>query len=121
MKQIVLILFLLSAAAADKCETVRASLEKEEAAYDIVARIAIAGNSSYTIIGNFINAGETLLQQCPGLYSLDRQYTLKRKLKQAREHHESYRVFSKTEVSRYARSHPEEIIVYKWGTIRPVP
>jgi len=122
MKQIALSLLLLTAAAAaDQCEKVKASFEQEEAAYDMVARIAVAGNSAHTIIGNFIKSGETVLRQCPKLYSLDRQYTLKRKLKKARQHHASYRVFSQAEVSRYARTHPEEIIVYKWGTIRPVP
>lgn len=121
MKQIMLFLFLLSAAAAEECEKVKVTFKKEEVAYDMVARIAIAGNSAYTIIANFIKEGETLLLQCPDLYSLDRQHTLKRKLKKARLHHESYRVFSQAEVSRYARTHPEEIIVYKWGTIRPVP
>ncbi|MDA3945186.1 MAG: hypothetical protein PF439_00705 [Helicobacteraceae bacterium] len=122
MKRILFFLFILSSSVqAGECEKVKTSFEKEEAAYDTVARIAITGNSAYAIIGNFIKEGETLLLQCPDLYSLDRQYTLKRKLKKARENEQSYRVFSQSEVARYARTHPEEIIVYKWGTIRSVP
>lgn len=119
--QILLFLLLLSLPLqADECESVRSSFEKEERAYNTVARIAIAGNKAHTIIGRFIKEGDSLLKQCPNVYSLDRQYTLKRKLKKARQHQQSYRVFSQSDVSRYARTHPEEIIVYKWGTIRPV-
>ena len=121
MKQILLCLFLLSLPLqADECESVRSSFEKEERAYDTVARIAIAGNKAHTIIGRFIKEGDSLLKQCPNVYSLDRQYTLKRKLKKARQHQQSYRVLSQWDVSRYARTHPEEIVIYKWGTIRPV-
>lgn len=121
MKQILLFLFLLSVALyADECEAIKTSFEKEETAYDTVASIAIAGNRAYAIIGKFIKEGDTLLKKCPNVYSLDRQYTLKRKLKKAGQHQHSYRVFSQSELSHYARTHPEEIIVYKWGTIRPV-
>lgn len=105
---------------ADVCTEMKSSFEIEEAAYDSVARIAIAGNSAYKIIGTFIQKGEALLVQCPEVYSLDRQYTLKRKLKKAKQLRPSYRVFSQSQLARYARTHPEEIIVYKWGTIRPI-
>lgn len=122
MKQLWFFLFVLSALLeADPCVKVKASFEKEEAAYDTVARIAVAGNGAYAIIGNFTKSGESFLAQCPNVYSLDRQYTLKRKLRKAKEQQESYRVFTQSEVAKYARTHPEEIIVYKWGTIRPVP
>jgi hypothetical protein len=121
MKQALLFLFLLSAAVqADECTSLKTSFEKEEQAYDTVARIAIAGNKSYAIIGKFIKEGNTLLEKCPKVYSLDRQYTLKRKLKKAKQHQQSYRVFTQSQIGSYARSHPEEIVVYKWGTIRPV-
>jgi len=123
MKYVTLIFLLLlnsNTLYADACAALQETFEKEEQAYDTVARIAIAGNSSYKIIGSFIKEGETLLKQCPKSYSLDRQYTLKRKLAKARKYQRSYRVFSQSQVSSYARSHPEEIIVYKWGTIRPV-
>ena len=121
MKQALLFLFLLSAAVqADECTSLKTSFEKEEQAYDTVARIAIAGNKSYAIIGKFIKEGDTLLEKCPKVYSLDRQYTLKRKLKKAKQHQQSYRVFTQSQIGSYARSHPEEIVVYKWGTIRPV-
>jgi uncharacterized PurR-regulated membrane protein YhhQ (DUF165 family) len=47
MKQALLFLFLLSAAVqADECTSLKTSFEKEEQAYDTVARIAIAGNKS---------------------------------------------------------------------------
>jgi hypothetical protein len=114
---LLLIVFTLNA---DDCKKLKASFEKEEKAYDITARIAIAGNSAYKIIGRFINVADKLLTQCPKSYSLDRQYTLKRKIAKARQFKESYRVFTQGQVARYARSHPEEIIVYKWGTIRQV-
>lgn len=121
MKTVLLFLFLLSTALqADECKNVTSSFEKEEAAYDTVVRIAIAGNKAHVIIGKFIKEGETLLKKCPNVYSLDHQYTLKRKLKKAKRYQKSYQVFSQTDVSRYARTHPEEIIIYKWGTIRQV-
>lgn len=106
---------------ADECENLKSSFEKEEAAYDTVARIAVAGNKAYAIIGKFIEEGDILLKSCPGTYSLDRQYTLKRKLATAKKNHQNYRVFTQSQLSDYARSHPEEIVVYKWGTIRPIP
>ncbi|MGB5965406.1 MAG: hypothetical protein WBF77_01730 [Sulfurimonadaceae bacterium] len=123
MKRLLLsIIFLLisSHIEADECQTLQRSFEKEEAAYDTVARIAIAGNKSYEIIKRFVKEGETLLKQCPKSYSLDRQYTLTRKIAKAKQHQQSYRVFTQSQVRSYARTHPEEIVVYKWGTIRPV-
>ena len=106
---------------AQSCDDLKVRFEKEESAYDTVARIAIAGNSAYKVIGAFIKEGETVLKQCPKSYSLDRQYTLKRKIVKAKRHKESYRVFSQSQLSQYARTHPEEIVIYKWGTIRSVP
>ncbi|WP_345975412.1 hypothetical protein [Sulfurimonas sp. HSL3-7] len=122
MKRIILSIFLLlMSLKADECAEMKRSFEKEESAYDTVASIAVAGNEAYAIIGKFVKEGELLLQRCPDLYSLDRQYTLKRKLKTAKQNRKSYDVFTQSEVSSYAFRHPEEIIVYKWGTIRPVP
>ena len=124
MKRIILPIFLLMTALivkADECTKLKASFEKEEAAYDTVASIAVASNKAYAIIGKFVEEGELLLERCPDLYSLDRQYILKRKLQTAKQNRQSYRVFTQSEVGSYARSHPEEIIIYKWGTIRPVP
>lgn len=111
----------MTAVEADECAALKSSFEKEESAYDTVASIAVASNKAYAIIGKFSEEGELLLQRCPDLYSLDRQYTLKRKLQTAKRSRQSYRVFTQSEVGSYARSHPEEIIVYKWGTIRPIP
>ncbi len=124
MKQIILSFFVLLMAInleADECADLKAAFEKEESAYDTVARIAVASNKAYAIIGRFIDSGENVLQTCPKLYSLDRQYVLKRKIAAARNNRQSYRVFTQSELGGYARSHPEEIVVYKWGTIRPVP
>jgi len=124
MKRIILPIFLLMTALivkADECTKLKASFEKEEAAYDTVASIAVASNEAYAIIGKFVEEGELLLERCPDLYSLDRQYILKRKLQTAKQNRQSYRVFTQSEVGSYARSHPEEIIIYKWGTIRPIP
>ncbi|MBU1642172.1 hypothetical protein KKE54_02315 [bacterium] len=124
MKQIILSIFVLLTAInteASECTKLKAVFEKEESAYDTVARIAVASNEAYVIIGKFIENGEKVLQTCPKLYSLDRQYVLKRKLDAARQNLPNYRVFTQSEVGNYARSHPEEIVVYKWGTIRPVP
>ena len=121
MKSItILLFFVVYLLNADDCKHLQVSFEKEEKAYDIIARTAIAGNSAYKIIGKFIVAGDKLLAQCPKAYSLDRQYTLKRKISKAKQYKESYRVFNQSEVASYAISHPEEIIVYKWGTIRQV-
>ena len=108
-------------AEADECAVLKASFEKEESAYDTVVSIAVASNKAYAIIGKFTEEGESLLQRCPDVYSLDRQYTLKRKLSSAKRIRQSYRVLTQPEVGHYARSHPEEIIIYKWGTIRPIP
>ncbi len=122
MKPIILSVFLLiTSLEADECVKLKASFEKEEAAYDTVASIAVASNKAYAIIGKFSEKGELLLQRCPDVYSLDRQYTLKRKLQAAKKSRQSYRVFTQSEVGSYARSHPEEITIYKWGTIRPIP
>ena len=124
MKKLTLaILFLLITVniKADRCTALKATFEKEEQADDIVARIAIAGHKSYAIIGKFVKEGNALLEQCPKTYSLDRQYTLKRKIAKAKKYQLSYRVFTQSQVSSYARSHPEEIVIYKWGTIRSVP
>ena len=121
MKSIILFLFLFTYTLyADDCAKLQASFEKEERAYDITARTAIAGKSAYSIIGIFIEVGDKLLTQCPKTYSLDRQYTLKRKINKAREYKESYRVFTQSQVASYAQSHPEEIVIYKWGMIRQV-
>ncbi len=106
---------------ADECTALQAAFEKEEQAYDTVARLAVAGNSPYAIIGKFIKEGKALLLRCPKSYSLDRQYTLKRKLKKAKKYQQSYRVFSQSQLGSYARSHPEEIVIYKWGTVRLSP
>ncbi len=124
MKQIILSFFVLLIARnieADECANLKTAFEKEESAYDTVARIAVASNKAYAIIGTFIDKGEKVLQRCPKLYSLDRQYILKRKLAAARQNRQNYRVLTQPELGSYARSHPEEIVVYKWGTIRPVP
>ena len=124
MKHLTLILLLLLISInikADECGRLKAAFEQEEQAYDTVARLAIAGNRPYRIIGKFIKEGNTLLKQCPKSYSLDRQYTLKRKIKKAKQHQQSYRVLSQSQLSSYARSHPEEIVLYKWGTVRLSP
>ena len=124
MKQLTLSILLLLISInikADKCTVQKAAFEKEEQAYDTVSRIAIAGHKSYEIIGKFVKEGTALLVECPKTYSLDRQYTLKRKITKARKHQQSYHIFSQSQVSSYARSHPEEVIIYKWGTIRSVP
>ena len=106
---------------ADACAKLKVVFEKEEQAYNTVARLAIAGNKPYEVIGRFIKEGNTLLKQCPKTYSLDRQYTLKRKIKKAKKHQQSYRVLSQSQLGNYARSHPEEIVIYKWGTVRLSP
>ena len=122
MKRIILSIFLfMTAVEADECAILKASFEKEESAYDTVASIAVASNKAYAIIGKFTEEGAFLLQRCPDLYSLDRKYTLKRKLQTAKQSRQSYRVFTQSEIGSYARNHPEEVIVYKWGTIRPIP
>lgn len=123
MKQILLsigILLIAMNIKAEECRVLVLSFEKEESAYDMVAHIAVASNKAYEIIGKFIDDGERLLKECPKVYSLDRQYTLKRKLALARKNRESCRVFTQSQVGSYARSHPEEIVVYKWGTIRQI-
>jgi hypothetical protein len=124
MKKIILSIGILLIALnikAEECRDLAFSFEKEESAYDTVARIAVASNKAHEIIGQFIDDGERLLKECPKVYSLDRQYTLKRKLALARRNQENYRVFTQSQVGSYARSHPEEIVVYKWGTIRQIP
>lgn len=124
MKRIYLAIFLLFTTAflkAESCAELKATFEKDEAAYDMVARIAVASNEAYAIIGKFVKSGEKVLNACPKSYSLDRQYTLKRKLATAKENRQSYKVLTQSQLRSYARNHPEEIIIYKWGKIRPVP
>lgn len=117
----ILSVLLSSGLSADRCSVLQSSFETEERAYDSVVRVAVAGNEAFEIIGKFVEEGEVFLRQCPKSYSLDRQYTLKRKLKKAKQLQPRYRVFSQSQLAQYARTHPEEIVVYKWGTIRPVP
>jgi len=124
MKRIRLTILLLSTAIrlnAESCAELKATFEKEEAAYDMVARIAVASNEAYAIIGKFVDSSEMLLNKCPKAYSLDRQYTLKRKIASAKQNRQSFKVLTRSQLRSYARSHPEEIIIYKWGTIRPAP
>jgi len=124
MKRICLAILLLSTAIrldAENCEELKATFEKEEAAYDMVARIAVASNESYAIIEKFVESGERVLSKCPKAYSLDRRYTLKRKIAAAKQNRQSYKVLTQSQLRVYARSHPEEIIIYKWGKIRPIP
>ncbi len=118
---ITLITLLIVPVYADECTVIKASFKQEEQAYDTVSRIAVAGKSSYEIIGRFVEEGTLLLTKCPKVYSLDRQYTLKRKLKKARRYQQSYKVFTQGQVSSWARSHPEEIVLYKWGTVKSSP
>ncbi len=102
------------------CEVSKERFLKEERAYTMVVSVAIAGTHSYEIIERFIKEGNAILKECPKTFSLDRQYTLKRALKKAVHLKKSYKVMTQAQVKSYAISHPEEIVVYKWGTIRPV-
>ena len=117
------ILFLLSQtldATSALCQQKHQKFLIDEQAYDVVVSIAVAGKKSYEIIGEFVESSQDLLQVCSNTLTLDKQYTLKRKLKKARRLQSSYRVYTQAQVKAYAISHPEEIVVYKWGTIRPV-
>jgi len=105
---------------AENCKVIFATFEKEEKAYNTVAEIAVASNEAFTIVSAFIKASETLLVSCPKSISLDRQYTLKRKLLQVKQYKQSYKVMSQAQVKQYAVSHPEHVVVYKWGTIKAV-
>ena len=103
-----------------ECQKKHKKFVSDEQAYDIVVSVAVAGKKSYEMIGNFVDGSEALLNTCSDTLTLDKQYTLKRKLKKAKRLQSSYRVYTQAQVKAYAISHPEEIVVYKWGTIRPV-
>jgi len=120
--KLIIVLFLSSFlyVNAQDCKVIFTDFEKEEKAYDTVAEIAIASNVAFEIIGGFLKASDILLKTCPKSISLDRQYTLKRKLLQARQYQQSYKVFNQEQLKQYAISHPENIVVYKWGTIKAV-
>ena len=121
MKSILLIfLFSFFSLYAQDCKVLFADFEKEEKAYDTVAEIAVASNEAFKIIGSFLKASNTLLVACPKSISLDRQYTLKRKLLQAKQYKNSYKVMNQAQVKQYAITHPEHVVVYKWGTIKAV-
>jgi len=119
MKKLLLLMLVSTLVlAGEKCDLQRSAFERAEKAHDVVTEIAVASNSAYVIIGDFIKKGTTFLKECPKSYSLDRQYTLKRKLKKARSYQQSFKVFTQEQVRRYAISHPEEQVIYKWGKIR---
>ena len=105
---------------ADDCAVIMSTFEKEEKAYDSVNEIAVASNVAYDIVGRFIKSSQELMKKCPKSISLDRQYTLKRKLKMAKANQSNYRVMTQEQLKQYARTHPEHIVVYKWGTIKVV-
>jgi len=87
----------------------------------MLKQVAVASESAYLIVGRFVDKGINLLETCPKVYSLDRQYTLKRELKKAYYYRNSFKVFSQEEVRGYAISHPQEKVIYKWGTVRISP
>jgi len=121
MKLILWILLLsFSALQAQECKVLLEAFEKEEKAYDTVAEIAIASNEAYKIIGAFIKQSDALLTRCPKSISLDRQYTLKRKVANARQYQQSYKVMTQAQLKQYAITHPEHVVLYKWGTIKAV-
>ncbi len=105
---------------AQDCKAIFAAFEQEEKAYDTVTEIAIASNEAYDIIGSFLTTSNSLLVDCPKSISLDREYTLKRKISNARQYQQSYKVMSQAEIKQYALTHPEQVVVYKWGTIKSV-
>ena len=107
--------------AVEECDQLRSDFEREEQAYKVVTRIAIASNSAYEIIGKFVDSGTKLLEKCPKAYSLDREYTLRRTLKKARYYRPGFKVFTQDQVAGYAVNHPEQHVVYKWGTVRVTP
>jgi len=105
---------------AQDCKAVLNAFEKEEKAYDTVAEIAIASNEAYNIIGAFLKQSNNLLTSCLKSISLDRQYTLKRKIAKARQYQQSYKVMTQAQLKQYAITHPEHVVLYKWGTIKAV-
>jgi hypothetical protein len=125
MKATVLVLLALFsshvAAAEKRCAALEKELIREETAYKSVIRVGVAGHEAHNIIGRFIETGDTLLNECPNSFSLDRRYTLRRELNKARKLHERYEVMTIDQVRGYAIRNPERRVIYKWGTIRPVP
>lgn len=106
---------------ADECTQKREYFEQVEQAYDVVRRVDVAGNSAYEIVSKFVEEGEALLKYCPKVYSLDRHYTLRRKLKKARWASRRFMVLTQKQLEEYAISHPEQQVIYKWGTVRISP
>ena len=120
-KSLLLLLLLTGNSGADECTLQKETFEREEGAYDTVLRIGVAGNSAYEIIGRFVKEGETLLRECPKVYSLDHQYTLRRKVKKARRNQYRFKVFTQEQVAGYAVNHPQQRVIYKWGKVRVSP
>jgi hypothetical protein len=119
---VLLALFISDVAAAEKrCAALEKELNQEESAYKSVTRVGVAGHEAHDIIGRYIAAADALFQSCPKQLSLDRRYTLRRELAKARKLHERYQVMTIDEVRDYAVNNPERRVIYKWGTIRPVP
>ena len=118
---IVIWILLLTNVVADECSKKKERFEREERAHDVVKSIAVASNSAYEIIGRFVKEGETLLRECPKVYSLDRQYTLRRKVKKARRNQYRFKVFTQEQVAGYAVNHPQQRVIYKWGKVRVSP
>jgi len=122
MKLLFFFFVLLAEADAESlsCQQKHITFVQNEESYDVVVSVAVAGPEAYKMIGTFIESSGYLLSKCSNTLTLDKQYTLKRKLNKARHLQPSYKVYTQAQLKDYAISHPEEIVVYKWGTIRPV-
>ena len=112
-----LILLFSSNIAADTCVQQKQIFEKEEKAYDNVIRVKIASQERKAIIDRFIEAANGLLNECPKTISLDRQYTLQRKVKKAKVTQSKLNVMTLEELRKYAITTPEKRVIYRNGTV----
>ena len=112
-----LILLFSSNIAADTCVQQKQIFEKEEKAYDNVIRVKIASQERKAIIDRFIEAANGMLNECPKTISLDRQYTLQRKVKKAKVTQSKLNVMTLEELRKYAITTPEKRVIYRNGTV----
>jgi hypothetical protein len=102
---------------ADTCIHKFAVFQREEKAYDSVIRLKIASQARQTIIGRFIEAANSILNECPDAISPDRQYTLKRKVEKADAARSELNIMTLESLRQYAITTPEKRVIYRNGSI----
>lgn len=93
---------------------------KFEKAYNVVKKVNVASAKADAIVDNYSTSANSVLESCPKVMSLDKQYVLRRELKKISYPSKRYRVEKVYEIRNRALTDRETVTVYKNGIIRPV-